>query len=114
MTITAKHTGRCADCGGRIEVGDSINFYPAAGGVEAESTHVDCPSAPRSPTGPQQRDAADRFESADCTECGGTWSAVRAEGGLPSSSPCCGAAWDRYDDGTEEHDDTPPRLRVVA
>jgi hypothetical protein len=38
-TMPAKFPGHCRECGGTIEVGDRIRFYPAGGGRQAEVAH---------------------------------------------------------------------------
>lgn len=45
MTITAKFAGRCTKCGGRINVGDTIEWSRAEGGA-----HETCPEQPADAT----------------------------------------------------------------
>jgi ribosomal protein L37E len=45
MTITAKYAGRCRRCGGRISVGDQIEWSKGEG-----ARHVECESRPAATT----------------------------------------------------------------
>lgn len=50
MTLTARFQTRCAECGGRIEVGDRIEWTPGS-----PAAHATCPAQPE-PV-PEQREA---------------------------------------------------------
>jgi hypothetical protein len=106
--MRANRPDRCADCGGRIEVGDEIRYYPAAAGVEAETCHGECPEVPERPCeAPASAGAV--WDDDDCSACGGSYARRWAEGGLPAISGCCGAPW-RHDD----RDGGKPRLRLLG
>lgn len=65
MVIKAKYEGKCTKCGGRINVGDQIEWERGKG-----SHHVACPEKPEppKPKGPKQMRA--QFDS-KCVKCGG-------------------------------------------
>jgi hypothetical protein len=63
MTITAKYPGKCKKCGGRINVGDKIEWTKGEG-----AAHVECPANPE-PYRPEPRKMVSRFDST-CVECG--------------------------------------------
>ena len=60
-TMPAKFPGHCRKCGGTIEVGDPIRFYPAAGGRQAEVAHGVSPPRPSVNGKPKT-----------CVDCGNT------------------------------------------
>ena len=63
MTIIAKYPGKCKKCGGRINVGDKIEWTKGEG-----AAHVECPANPE-PYRPEPRKMVSRFDST-CVECG--------------------------------------------
>lgn len=64
MVIKAKFPGKCKKCGGKINVGEEINWAKGEG-----ASHVTCPENPEpvKPQGPKKMKS--RFDS-KCCECG--------------------------------------------
>lgn len=63
MVITAKYSGRCTKCGGRINPGDKIEWVRGEG-----SYHIACPDKPE-PVKSEPKQMTSRFDSR-CVECG--------------------------------------------
>lgn len=63
MTITAKYPGKCNKCGGRINIGEKIEWTKGEG-----AAHVECPEKPETYR-PEPRKMVSRFDST-CIECG--------------------------------------------
>jgi hypothetical protein len=120
VRIKVQHATRCADCGARLRVGDDAEWYPPAAGVQAETTCVACPetsSRPTAQTAPV--DISSLYEDNGCSSCGQCWAARRSKGGLPTASPCCGAAWVEHPPADEQPrqdpgDDDRAPLRLVV
>mgnify|MGYP000874517037 CR=1 FL=1 len=66
MTITAKYQGRCTKCGGRINIGDKIEWERGKG-----SHHVECPDNPEPVETKTQnpKQMKSKFDS-KCIRCG--------------------------------------------
>lgn len=64
MTITAKFSGKCIKCGGKIAAGEEINWEKGRG-----AWHLECPENPEPAKPAESKKMTSRFDG-KCVECG--------------------------------------------
>jgi hypothetical protein len=83
VKITASRRDRCAKCAGYIEVGDSVEYFPAVEGrAPAVVEHIgECPvkTPTRNQNAAPQVDAEELFTFRECDDCGHEWAVRRGD-----------------------------------